>query len=133
MSARLFDKPVDHAEPKASAFANLLRGKEGLEYLLQMFRYDATSGVGHHYQYILSGLKTWLARHVVIVQRSVGYLDRERAAVRHGVTSVQRKVQQGGLKLSWINLSFPKSAGAHDFDRNVFRQGPPQQAIHALD
>ena len=51
----LFDKTVDHAQPKAGALAGSLRREEGVEYLVDNGGRNARSGVAYGHQDVVAG------------------------------------------------------------------------------
>ncbi len=66
-----------------------------------------------------------------IVEPFVGGLDRDAAAVGHGVARVDAQVQQGILELAGIDQGRPQSHRADHLERDLGADGAPDQLFHA--
>jgi hypothetical protein len=103
----LLDEPVVHAQAKAAALAHVLSGEERLEHFLQNFGRHSESGVVDGDFYIVAGRDVLVLIRIRPVQRDVGGLDRQRAALRHGVAGIDRQIGQGILELMGIDRRGP--------------------------
>ena len=93
----------------------------------------ARAGIGHRQHDILPvrELAAMLAG-VTLVEIGVGGLDREPAALGHGVARVDREIDDGVFELVGIDRRLPQTAGQHGLDRDRLADGPPQQFRHVL-
>ena len=64
---------------------------------------------------------------VGLVEIGVGSLDRDLAAVRHGVASVQGKIENGVFELIRIGVGAPKTGRQHGFQNYGFTECPVQE------
>ncbi len=60
----------------------------------------------------------------------VAGLDRQRTAVRHGVTCVDRQVENRAFELVRIAPGVPQAGRRDDLERDGFAQGPTEQLLH---
>ena len=63
----------------------------------------------------------------------VGGLDRELAAVRHGVARVHGQVEDRALQLVRVGVGAPQASGQNRLDRDVLAQRAPEQVRHTGD
>ena len=75
----LIDDGVADGQPKACTLSKRSFGKEGIEYLEEVFRRDPFSAVRHANQYFFDGLHSE---------------DIHRSAVRHGIQGVQQEIDE---------------------------------------
>ena len=93
----------------------------------------ADAGVGDADHDILAGRHLGLPGRVALVEMGVGGLDRELAAVRHGVARIDREVEHRDLQLVGIDMHAPQPARQHRLDRDLLAERAPQQVGHAGD
>ena len=77
------------------------------------------------------GVSPIFARGVAVVEIDVGGLDRELAAVRHGVARVDRQVEHGAFELVRIDMGEPQAAGQHGLQPDALAERAAQQFGHA--
>ena len=63
----------------------------------------------------------------------VGGLDRQPAAVRHGVARIDREVEDRVFELAGIGMGAPQPAGQHGLDADRLAERAAQQLGHAGD
>jgi len=97
---RLPGEAVDHRQPEPRALPDGFGGEEGVEGPGGHVVTHACAGVGHADAHV----GPVRARRIRgrIGHEAVGGRDGERAAVRHGVARIDRKVENGILELMWI-------------------------------
>jgi hypothetical protein len=64
---------------------------------------------------------------VSLIEVTVGRLDGELAAVRHGVARVEGEIEHGVLQLIGINVDEPRAAGKNRFGAHRFADGAADQ------
>ena len=67
-------------------------GEERLEDPGLCFGIDATSGVTHSQHHIIPGLDPGVPPDILVIQIDVAGLNRQLAALRHGIASIDRKI-----------------------------------------
>ena len=78
--AGLLSEPVDHAQPEAGAFADLLGGEERLEGAAGDLGGHAAAGIGHGDHDIIAGPRFAVDVHIGFIERGIADLDRQLAA-----------------------------------------------------
>ena len=68
-----------------------------------------------------------------LVEVAVGGLDRDLAAVRHGVAGIEREIEQRVFELVGIGEGAPQPAGQHGFERHRFAERAAQEIAGAGD
>ena len=91
------------------------------------------AGIADGQQDIGAGLGVRVVQRVVLVQHDVAGLDRQLAALRHGIARVHREVEQGGLQLRGIDHGQPDLAFRAGFQLHLFSEGSPQQMVGFQD
>ncbi len=129
MAMGLFDEAIDHAEPQARPRAEFLGGEERIEHLAEILRCDAGAAVGHGDRDIVAGFHLGMTVGIVQVERRIGRLDRQPAAIGHGVPGVQAQVEHGIFELGRIDQRMPDRRLFEHGERNVLAQGTPQQRL----
>src|SRR5215510_2007386 len=122
MASGLLDEPVDLTQTKPGTFARLFGRKEWLEGAVEYLFGHSSAAVGNRQQNVLAGLYLAEMRAIVLVQEDVASIDRQLAPVRHCITSVDRKIHNGGFKLSAVDLDLPNAPRAHDFELHPFAE-----------
>ena len=130
MAAGLPRETVDHGEAEAGALADRLGREERLEHLGGEFGGHADAGVGHAEGEILARRHV-VARGGMAVEPFVVGLDRDAAAVGHGVAGVDAEVQQRVLELWRVDQSRPQPRRAHHFNGDGGADGPADEVLHA--
>ena len=125
--ARLLDEAEHHAQTKAGALADLLGGEEGIEHLFQVCGRDPGAGVAHGNHDIVADRDLAVHARVAFVEIDVVGLERELAAIRHGVARVQGKVEDRGGELVRIDQRRPGVLGEQRGDFDLLAQRRMQQ------
>ena len=107
MPARLLDEAVNHAQPEAGSLADPLCREERLEDLVADCFRNAAAGVAHRDEHVVAGRNVGIGPGVALVQHDVIRLQRQLAAIRHGIAGIDGKVQKRGAELVWIDKSRP--------------------------
>src|SRR4051812_20704443 len=97
--ARLLDEAEYHAEIKAGASADFLGGEKGFEYSIEKFGGNSGAAVADGNHDIIADRDLAMHARIIFVEKDVAALERELAAVGHGVAGVQGKVQDRGGEL----------------------------------
>ncbi len=124
-------KAVHHAQAEAGAFADLLGGEERLEGAGGHFRSHAAAGVRHGNHDIVAGPGVAVLLRIGLVERCIADLDRQLAAVGHGVAGVECQIEQRRRQLPGIDAGQPQLLVEQEFALDMFAQGSPQQLFHA--
>ncbi|MGY2931961.1 methylaspartate ammonia-lyase [Bradyrhizobium sp. GM6.1] len=95
VASGLLDEAVDLAQAKASAVARLLCRKEGLKGVTENVPRHSASGVSHANGDVLTRRQFRIEPAVIIVGGDVGCFQSQLSAVGHGVTSVDRQINDG--------------------------------------
>ena len=127
MAARLLDEAEHHAEPEAGALADLLGGEEGIEHPLDQRCGDSGAGIAHRDHHIVAGHDLAVHAGVVLVEIDVAGLERELAAIGHGVARVEGKVEHRRRELVRIDQGRPCILGQQRRDLDVFAERRVQQ------
>ena len=106
-TAGLLHKAVDHAQAEAGALADLLGGEERLERPARDLGCHAAAGVGHGHHDVVARPRLAVDVEVGLTERGVARLDRQLAAVRHGVARVEHEIEQRGCQLAGIDAGQP--------------------------
>ena len=107
VSARLLDEAEHHAEAKAGAPADLLGGEKGFEYPFEHGGRNSGAGVADCDHHVIAGRKLAVHIRVVFVEEDVAGLERELAAVGHGIARVYRQIEKGRRKQVWSDQRRP--------------------------
>jgi len=78
---------------------------------------DAASSVRHRYHYIVARLHVVVEAGISLVEMRVGRLDRQPAALGHGVAGVDHEIQDHALELVGIGQCRPKIGFQHRIER----------------
>ena len=133
MSARLLDEAINLRQAQSGTLADLLSREKGIKGLSQNLLGHSGAVVGDREEYILAGNDFLMIARIGIIEKGVGRLDRQPAAIRHGVARVEREVDDRIFELAAVRRDHPETAGEHRLDRNRLTQRPPQQLGHARD
>ena len=133
MPAVLRDGPVDHRQAESGAAAAALGREERLEDVRPDVLRHARSGVGHGEHDVVAGLHAVVGLHVLFVQPDVGRLNRQLAAVWHGVPGVDREVHQNLFTLAGIEAHESQTGGYHRLQIDVLADQPLQHRPQALN
>jgi hypothetical protein len=87
------DDAVNGRQPEARSFADVLRRKERLEDARQIFRRDSAAGVADRQPDVRTGRGVGIQLCLPFIQRFRAGGDGETPASRHGVTRIDREVQ----------------------------------------
>ncbi len=105
MPAGLLDEAEHHAEPEAGSLA----GRFGCEKRLKNPLYDlgrhAGSGIAHRNHDVLPRRDLLVPVGVGFVEINIGALNRQLAAVRHGVARIEHEIEQRRFKLVRVERS----------------------------
>src|SRR5262249_48903590 len=99
--ALLYDA-VNGREPEAGSLADALGGEEGLKDMILNLLGHALAGIGDGEADVAARLDVEMGAGIFLVEVDCAGFDRYAAAVRHGVTSIQNKVENDLLDLSRI-------------------------------
>ena len=113
--------------------ADVLGRVERLERAGEHVAGHARAGVGDADRHILPRLHVGLRRRVALVEIDVGGLDRQLAALGHGVAGVDGKIENADLELGRIGVHPPHAAGEHGFDDDLLAERAPEKVGHAAD
>ena len=119
------------AEPGAPAA--LFGGKERLEQSRLYLRRHAGSGVGDGERHVGTRFHAEVPSRVVLVEIDVGGLDRQGAALRHGIPRIHRQVHDNLLHLAVIRLDAGQFGAEPQHDAHVFADQSFQHPPHAGD
>ena len=107
VSARLLDETEHHAQAKAGALADLLGRKEGFENPFKQRGRNSGAGVADRDHHVVSGRDLAVHARVVFVEEDVAGLDRELAAIGHGIARIDCQIENGRRKQAWIGQRGP--------------------------
>ena len=127
VAARLLDEAEHHAEPEAGALADLLGGEEGIEHPLDEGGGDAGAGVAHGDHHIIARRDLAVHAGVVFVEIDVAGLERELAAIGHGIARVEGKIENRRRELVRVDQRRPGVLGQQRRDLDVFAERRVQQ------
>jgi hypothetical protein len=129
MSFGLFDKAIHLTEPEASTLAGLFGCEEWLECVLDHFLAHTDPAIGHRDQHVLAAPYLGVGSAIILIEKSVAGLDCQRAAVRQGITCVDRKIEQ--RRVEFVRIDFdPPQPGAAD---RLHVDGLAERALQELD
>ena len=128
--ARLAREAVDLAEPQSRALVGLFRREEGIEDLGQDVLGDAHPGVGQAEGHELADQ---IGVRIARLQDDVLAGDGEVAAIGHGVSRVDRQVDQGQLELVGVHLDRPQVGRKRDRQPAAIAQRLGQDVPERLD
>lgn len=109
MSARLLGEAIDHRQPKASALANRLGGKEGVEGAVIGALRHAASGVGDAQDHVITRFQIALGFGGASGQVLICGVDHQSAATGHGIPGVDHQVEQSAFQLVGVGLGDPQA------------------------
>ena len=130
-AAALFDDTVDGGQSEPGSVAAGFGGEERLEEMLDGFFVHAGAGIGHGQLHIGAGLAT--RRRVLSVEAGVGGAEEEPAAVRHGITRVDRQVEQHLVHLAGIGHDQIERRIEVGLEQDILADEPLQHALRAGD
>ena len=128
----LLDEAVDHAETKAGSLADFLGGEERIEHPFQVLGRNSGAGVAHRDHDIGSRRDLDIHVRIGLIEIDVLGLDREAAAVRHGVARIQRQIENGGGELVRIDQRRPGIVGQQRIDLDLLAERRAQQ-LHRFE
>jgi hypothetical protein len=111
VAAGLFDEAINHAESQPSALADWFGGKKRLKRLLGNRLRHAASAVGDRDHDVGTVSHVGHRTTAALPAFDVTGRDRQLAAIRHGVSRIDRQIEQGRVKLVWIDADLPKIVG----------------------
>ena len=131
MPARLFHKPIHHAEPESGPLALWLRREERLKDMLDHIWRDSAAGVGHGEHHILARDNFGVTGGIGVVEKSIAGFYGELAMAVHRIAGIDRKIEQGVLDLNGVDKRVPQPAGDHGFDLDAFAKRAAQHVVDA--
>ena len=132
LPAGLAHEAVDHRQAEARALPYRLGRVERVERARDHLGPHADAAVADRQRHIRPRLGIALARGG-LVEPAVGGLDRERAAVRHGVARVDAQVQQRVFELAGVDARRPQVRRADHPHRDLRPHGAADQFLHLAD
>src|SRR6516165_11140403 len=96
--AGLLGKPVDHAQPEASALARFLGRKEGLEGTIADLLAHAGARIGYGDHYVIARID--VRESTAIAASDFCGRNRQSSTRMHGISRVDREVENGQLQLA---------------------------------
>ena len=124
-------KAVHHAQAEAGALADVLGGEERFEGAGGDIRGHAGAGIGHGNHDVLAGSDVAMLLRIGLVECRIADLDRQPAAVGHGVARVEHQVEQRRGQLPGIDAGQPQLPIEQEFTFDMFAEGSSQQLFHA--
>ena len=131
MAAGLLDETEHLAETQTRALARAFGRIEGIEGALQHFAAHPDAAVRHRDHDILAGSHFVVRGGISLVEFGVLGLDRQFAAIGHGVPRVHRQIDDRTFELRGVDQHFPEPAGEHRFDVNGLADRALKQFRHA--
>ena len=131
--ARLLEETIDLAEAEAGALADILGGEEGIERTRLHLGRHADPGIADRDTDIIARRKVFLLTGIGRVERDIGRLDHQLAAIGHGVAGVDRQVDDRGFQLGLIDRARPDIAIELKFHDDLFAQRPFEQRVDRSD
>jgi hypothetical protein len=119
VSAGLLDEPIDLAQPQTRPVTDLLGGEKRLECAGKNIRRHAVASVADTDERILAGRDFGIRAAIIPIERLIGGFHCQLAAIRHGVSGVDRDVDEACFELGNVDLDGPEPRRADDleFDR----------------
>src|SRR6476619_6006014 len=105
VSAALFDDAIDHRQSEPGAFADLFGGEKRLEDASLCFRVHSTARVMDAQSDIRADVSASMLIDIDLIELYIGCLDRQCAAVRHGISGIERQIQYHLFDLHRIGLN----------------------------
>ena len=133
VAAVLLDDAVAGGEAEAGALARRLGREERLEQVARHLLGHAHAGVADREHHVLARQHALVLARVVLVELDVLGLDRQHAAVRHGVARVDHQVHQHLLELRRIEPHAAEAARRDDAQLDVLADDAAQQVLHLHD
>src|SRR5262249_5842018 len=91
-----------------------------------MLRHSPASVANRDF-HVLTRDKFILVPAVVLIEKGIADLDRQFAALRHGVTSVHGEIEDGRLQLDWIGFHLQRAVGPHNIESDGLAEGAAQE------
>ena len=107
VAARLFDEAIGLGKAQTGALAFWLGGEERLEHPAHHFWCHAGAGIADRQHDILARIDLAMLDGIGVVEMGVGDFQGQLAAVRHGVTGVDRQIEDGVLDLGGVYQRVP--------------------------
>jgi hypothetical protein len=123
----LFDEAEHHAETEAGALADLLGGEEGFEHPFKHCCGNSRAAVADGNHDVVAYRHLAVHARIGVVEKDVAALERELAAVGHGVARVQGKVQDRRGELVRIDQHRPCVFREQGHDHDMLAQRRMQQ------
>ena len=132
VAVALLHDAVGRREAESGAVADRLGGEERLEDLGLGRRIHAAAGVAHRHEHVRSRThhSSGMPVAVVAAQHHRRGLDREAAALRHGVTRVEREVDDHLLELRAVGLHPAELGGEAQHELAVLAHQPAEHRLH---
>ena len=130
VAAALLDNPVDGGQTQPGAFAFFLGREERLEQVGLGLGVHPAAGVAYPQHDVSARLDGHVGAGIVLVQLHVSRLDRELAALRHRVASVDCQIQDDLFDLPGVgfDLTQPRPANANQL--NILSDQPLGHLVH---
>ena len=107
MAAGLLDEAEHLAEAKSGPMPGRLGREEGLKNLTDNVGRNSCTRVGDRNRRILAGRHIRIRLRIGIIKMRVRRLDRQATAIRHGVTRIQRQINDGAFELMRVDVCGP--------------------------
>ena len=132
LAVMLADDAIDLGQPQPCALAKRLGGIEGLEEVGHDLIRDACAGVGYGECDPFAGGEVGQRRRTAGCHAYLVEMDRQLAAIGHGVSAVDNQVEQSLLDLRGITPD-PKRARSHfQGEAHVLRDGALKDGEHLV-
>src|ERR1700733_12768352 len=131
VTAGLLHEAIDLGQTQAGAVTDILRGEKGLESLGYGFPGHANAVVGDGQHDVLARDPLRLTDRIALIERYVRRLDRQLAAVRHGISRVHRQIDDRYFQLVRIDIGPPETGRHHRFNGDLLADRSMQQIRHA--
>ena len=128
----LLDDAVHGCESEAGALPAFFRREERFEDSRLRFRVHAAAGVGHRHLDVVARPQPGVRGDTDLVELDIAQLDRDLAAVGHGVARVDHQVHENLLDLRAIGEDRRRVRPDIRRDLNLRTDEPLQHALHAV-
>ena len=126
VAAALLDDAVNGGEAEAGALDSL-GGEKRLEDMGLSFGIHAHAGVADGQHHVLARLRWGVQAGIAFVERDIGGLDGEFAALRHGIAGVDRQIHDDLFDLAGIGAHRAQFRARDHYQIDVFADQPGEQ------
>ena len=126
------DKSIHLGQAQSSALPRWLGREERLEGAHPGCFVHARAAVGNRNFHIVAGLRAFMAGDVRSREGHITRADDKRASVRHGVTSVDRNIQERAFQLVRITVHRERTIAHLFLDNDLRTDGTSNQVDHPM-